>query len=98
MAYDLTSEDLVDLTEAADELDAEVDVGYSGRGMFGATCLAFRFNGSPAAFAMRLARELSCSTLGPVLAGEDVAEDQMGLGHVVYWPHVNAHHLGDEEG
>ena len=116
MTIQLTTGQLEALVEALydadviDDLDSDaVSLGYSGRGMYGARCLAFVTGGTDvAAFVFELAVVLSGDQRGEVNDLEDAAyvlrsaiaeigspeRDSMGLETVYYWRNITA---ADEE-
>ena len=63
---------------------------YSGRGMYGRTCLAFESD-TPLQDLMKVGYELGQYNFeypdGPVMP-QDTRTDSMGLDTVVYWPSV----------
>jgi len=72
------------------DLDVEPRFGYSGRGMYGSTCVGVVCD-DPIEFAVRFGNELCERDLGDYSI-EDwarVAVDQMGLQTIVYWPRIN---------
>ena len=75
------------LEQALRETDAEFEIrSYSGRFMFGKTCLAVVYNPgniSPLMIGFMVAGKLDDPT-----QLSDSREDDMGLERVVYWPNV----------
>lgn len=75
------------------DIEAEVWVDYSGRGMYGQTCLGYT-GGSLVTFVAALALQIATSdasawdlieTIGEIGDGQ---QDSMGTGRIVYWPHI----------
>ena len=76
----MNSKQIKDLQEVADMVPhASLRKDYSGRGMFGKTCLAITTRGS-ATEIIELAAEKK-------IRGAKM--DNMGMGFVVYWPHIS---------
>lgn len=90
----ITADQLEILENAADDLRADLRADYSGRGMYGKACVGFDLDRGtgPAEFAMRLAMYLVDNGEEDLaeLMSEDVAQDSMGLGSIVYFPRVQA--------
>ena len=81
MANTLTSDQMDDLYDAAHTVDGEIRTDYSGRGMFGDTCVGIVLKDEGDLF--QFAR----------LLDDDLAElldnprwDSMGLREIAYWP------------
>jgi len=66
------------ITKRAAELGLEVRTDYSGRCMYGRTCLGVVGD----KFTLI---ELVCTTTG---GNRGLCIDEMGLGHIFYWPHI----------
>ena len=81
----------IDLT---DHLNGEVHENYSGRGMFGKTCLSFQYDSEHEAIA-----DMMCAIAHAEEDAKDLyfalkgyAIDQMGLGVVLYFPRLTKAH------
>ena len=87
----LTNEQLETFVNLAEQHDGEVR-SYSGRGMYGKTCLGVSIDGDLVGFAMRLGAELALTSGAEVaewLAGQ-VSVDSMGRGSIIYFSRVVA--------
>ena len=87
----LTSEQMDTLTDLAEQQDGEVR-SYSGRGMYGETCLGVSIDGSLVAFVMQLAARLTVEghfDLAESLAAQ-ACTDSMGRGSIVYFSCITA--------
>ncbi len=72
------------LIEALEEGGWEVR-SYSGRGMFGRTCVSVR-DGDEKASAWDIAKHLFSAYDGAFDRLPEPSQDQLGLGIVLYWP------------
>lgn len=81
-----------ELDELEHELDLEARTDYSGRGMYGDTCIGFDVDS--------LAELVRIGAVAQQLFGDDNPElvhalargartDSMGLGSIVYWPGIS---------
>jgi len=61
---------------------------YSGRGMYGRTCVGFTADGSPFQAAVALSLALQDDGLIPELESLHSATDAMGFGIIIYFPGV----------
>lgn len=90
MATKLTPEQMDTLTDAVGMSGGEVR-SYSGRGMYGAQCLAITVDSmtNDAEFLMTLALDVADSDgdLARTLA-DGVRSDSLGRGTVYYWPGI----------
>lgn len=79
--------------DAADAVGVGI-MSYSGRGMFGATCLCVVLTASQIgpSVTMRLTIELAArsASLADIIANAKAETDQLGLGSVLYWPGIAA--------
>lgn len=94
MKVQLSSKQFREVELIVNDVGCEVRANYSGRGMYGATCLALtseRGLGDLVMFVQALARETDVSeTLDELSDALDrVREDQLGRGVVYYWPDVS---------
>lgn len=79
------------LAALAEQYDGKVR-SYSGRGMYGQTCLGVSIDGHLIGFAMRLGAQLALTAdalTAETLAGQ-VGVDSMGRGSIVYFPRIAA--------
>lgn len=65
--------------------DARMISDYSGKFMFGATCLGYVIS-DPATVGMAVAMTLAGSKIDPIEMMSASAMDDMGLNHIVYFP------------
>ncbi len=65
------------LDEVANEVDGRVTMTYSGRGMFGATCVGIICNNAN-----------DCIETAATFGLRKAHIDNMGLNWIVYWPHL----------
>ena len=72
------------LHEMEDSGYGEVRRDYSGRGMYGATCIGFVSDLSAMVIAKKLVQ------FGGAEFVESAREDSMGLATIYYWPDVKA--------
>jgi len=89
MNMEITREQADDI---ASGVDGEVYDDYSGRYMYGATCVGFSGDFTDFALAVAMSRVLDEYELESL--AEMVRSDSMGLGVVVYFPGLK---LADEE-
>jgi hypothetical protein len=93
---EITMTEALAIAERVDSCDDNIAVraNYSGRGMYGKGCLAFTGNFSQVALgcAMRVVLDDAADELG-----DEACVDNMGLGIVVYFPHVTVLEDDDEE-
>jgi hypothetical protein len=91
--HQLSPNDYIDLHNCAAKFMGTL-ITYSGRGMYGETCIGITTNVNPALFTMRLMYDLCTgipySVLPHVLATSLMYTDDMGKGSVVYWPGIAA--------
>lgn len=81
----ITEMQFTDFEELADSYNCSASPDYSGRGMYGATCLSVSGNdGSLHELMFAIARE---SELAEMLKAAP-SHDSMGLGSVWYWRHI----------
>lgn len=93
----LTTEALETLTEVANEMQIEMR-SYSGRGMYGESCLAFIVNSVGEMFALGVETQKMDPVLASLLADSGCRIDTMGRNHeVVYFPSISAEGLTDED-
>lgn len=88
---ELTAAQLASLTASADDIGATVDTAYSGRSMFGRSCVAIRCDGTTVAtqvFAFASSLGARDDELAADLVEKQIATDDLGLGVVFYWPYV----------
>lgn len=82
----MTPKRFLELIVAA-ELEAR---SYSGRGMFGRSCIGIDLERGESAVGAALKIAAACDTIEEVeylyRALKDAREDSMGLGTIVYWP------------
>lgn len=95
--FTLTKDQFEDLREKLNDNDEHLRPDYSGRGMYGATCLAYDTDDrSPAKFQLQLAKVLAPDYFGEEEPDMDAIEemmdeigspssDSMGLGVVFYY-------------
>jgi hypothetical protein len=74
---------------------------YSGRGMYDKECVAVNVN-NPVEFGFDLAIQIQknqdCDYRNEMTAiAKTYHQDNMGLGFVIYWPHIDASFLKEEE-
>lgn len=96
--YTLTPSTVQTLRLAAAELGFRLTTTYSGRGMFGATCIGVVVD-DPTDLA-DLIGALMCAGEDDLAAGlmdQPRATDNMGRGTIVYWPGVRAAQDDEEE-
>ena len=67
------------LKELAEEIGGSFVTGYSGRGMFGKNCIGIICD-----------YPLSCVEAAGAIGITGARTDSMGLGAIVYWPHIQA--------
>lgn len=84
---ELTTEEYDNIVETAEQHDVEVRSDYSGRGMYGATCLAFTCDDERQAIKVMIGLARLDDGLAEELA-DCYRTDQLGLGIVVYFPGV----------
>ena len=87
----LTSEQMNTLTDLAEQYDGQVR-SYSGRGMYGQTCLGITIDGDLIGFVMQLAACLTVDghfNLAESLAAQ-ACTDSMGRGSIVYFSCITA--------
>lgn len=94
-----------DIVDAFENAGADCQK-YSGRGMYGKECLAVQFDGSPVTIVLE-AVEYFANTLSADEAVDQICEfmqmlkspsqDSMGLGSVMYWPHIKWENGEDKE-
>lgn len=97
MTITVTPAQLAEIENMFDvDIEDEVRTDYSGRGMFGRSCLAYT-GGSPTEFTAALALVILQSRGGEEGAWElfevigeigDGSHDSMGRGSITYWPHI----------
>lgn len=95
----LTSEDIEILEEFADGMDVTFYADYSGRGMYGDTCIGF-VTGELNRFLLEFGAFFNESNslsfdIGPF--AERIRTDNMGYDTIVYFPGITAPALEDEE-
>lgn len=95
----LTQEQLDTIEEVASYHDIEVR-SYSGRGMYGESCLGIVIDSSAM---MRFTIDLreACLATATILADSQMRQDSMGRdSEIIYWPYIrlNGTTLGDDEG
>lgn len=66
------------LTEIAEELGGKVRETYSGRGMFGATCMGITCDSAE-----------TCKKMASKRGIQGASVDSMGLHYIVYWRSLN---------
>lgn len=90
----LTPNEIDALQEAlweADLDDESLTLDYSGRGMYGATCIGITHNGDLNLARVALALERAGeSALAEVIAEATPSQDSMGLGTITYFRGLNA--------
>lgn len=89
---ELTAAQLATLTACAEDIGADVDTAYSGRGMFGRSCVAIRCAVALTQHVFAFATSLGArdDELAADLVEQQIHTDQLGLGNVFYWPNVTA--------
>jgi hypothetical protein len=96
--YTLEQDHEILIEELAEEFDATLR-SYSGRGMYGKSCLGISIDNDPNEFLMQLAIRL-CENdefeFANTLA-HSVCSDQMGLGTILYFPSIQYGSLEEEE-
>lgn len=88
---ELTAAQLASLTACAEDMGATVDTAYSGRAMYGRSCVAVRCDGTTIAtqvFAFASSLGAHDDELAARLVGQQLMADDLGLGVVFYWPYV----------
>jgi hypothetical protein len=102
----ITPEQADELETALQEADLDITVrhNYSGRGMYGTTCLGFDVDRGTTAFefGIRLGQLLGDN---PEIADDELLDemadnnaiDSMGLGSIIYFPSVRVEAEEDEE-
>ncbi len=69
------------------EPDAELRSDYSGRGMYGRTCLGFVVR-NPQIIGAAVAIGLACTDIDPVEMMSHAARDSMGRDFIIYFPEI----------
>jgi uncharacterized protein YcgL (UPF0745 family) len=87
---DITREQLDEIMDAAELTEDDVRTDYSGRSMYGATCIAIYYSSHRNLMFLAVALK---DVLGDL--PEDVCTDQMGRGQIVYFPGLEL--VEDEE-
>lgn len=84
-----TQEKIDRIVEELQDYDASAraHVGYSGRGMFGATCVGFVAN-STALIAAAVAEAFRDEGISPMDVALLMSTDNMGLSYIGYFPYV----------
>jgi len=91
MSIMLTESEVRDIDSAlsyATGGEGQVYFGYSGRGMYGATCFGVSLDRSSDLLAFGV--ELACSNPELAKALGDMRTDDLGLGIIAYWPDHDA--------
>lgn len=93
----ITPEDYGTLEEIAYEHDLTARDDYSGRGMYGKSCIGV--TGDDIGNVIRMLFELKDNDedLAYVLVDGRIATDSMGLSTIFYWPGVSVEDDGDED-
>lgn len=87
MQLDKVMESLEDILAGSYE-EARVSPGYSGRGMYGATCIGVEHGrgiAAPAAFLFLVAEILGLDFIDFLIEVGGGETDSMGLGVITYW-------------
>jgi hypothetical protein len=88
------SKEQTDLLQSfCDEYDYEFRTDYSGRGMYGKTCIGFVIDSSPFIVALTLAQFCyeNDSDVIEFLHQEGCCQDSMGHNTIIYFPSIQAH-------
>ena len=94
MTIMLTEQQVRDIASAlsyATGGEGQVYFGYSGRGMYGATCFGVELDRSSDLFALGV----ELASINPELAQAlgDMRTDDLGLGIIAYWPSHDAERI-----
>lgn len=96
MAYiTLTDDQAIEFQDAVDNLDGTVDFQYSGRGMYGDTCVGIVARDT-ASILLHLLRNLP-DEIADLFDGVEVRSDSMGLDEIVYFPAINTEYDPDDD-
>lgn len=92
MAMYLTAENLASLRDVVEnQLGDTLYTGYSGRGMYGTTCIGIVATAiDHAMFNLGLRLGQADPELAESLADERIELDSLGLSTIAYWPNVRA--------
>lgn len=82
--------DFDSLSHLADKVRGEALTDYSGRGMYGAECVAITMDSDASLLALgaEIAKTIENPHLAVMLLHES-RMDSMGLGSVIYWPAIS---------
>lgn len=88
MPQTLTPDQISKLADIADDLDLALRTDYSGRAMYGRTCIGFEGDTDMSVALLQLGAALAAADL-PEIA-DTCRSDAMGLGWIVYFPSFQA--------
>ena len=96
----LNKQDIELLEEFANEYDCELRTHYSGRGMYGQSCIGFVTDLSLFSLGLELALFLdgkNKTELIDTFSRARVNEDSMGLSSITYFPSIQAEEQDEDE-
>ena len=96
----LNKQDIELLKEFANEYDCKLRTNYSGRGMYGKSCIGFVTDLSPFSLGLELALFLNRedrTEMVDTFSQTRVNEDSMGLSNIIYFPSRQVEEQDDED-
>ena len=88
------------LEEFANEYDCKLRTHYSGRGMYGQSCIGFVTDLSPFSLGLELALFLdreNKSEMIDTFSRARVNQDSMGLSSIIYFPSIQAEEQDEDD-
>jgi hypothetical protein len=96
----LNKQDIELLKEFANEYDCKLRTNYSGRGMYGKSCIGFVTDLSPFSLGLELALFLNRedrTEMVDTFSQTRVNEDSMGLSNIIYFPSIQAEEQDEDD-
>jgi len=96
----LNKQDIELLEEFANEYDCRLRTDYSGRGMYGQSCIGFVTDLPPFSLGLELALFLdreNKSEMIDIFSQARVNQDSMGLSSITYFPSIQAEEQDEDD-